>query len=333
MRINLPPHVDPQHPVNRQDYAVYTPPVAAMATVLGDWIEQRQPGGYIYGPSRFGKSRGVKWHLRSILNERFGMEMPLRIWVRPAESHVSESRFWKSWLETVGHRYVDERRNAGDRLALLRDYLIAAALECKTNFVVLVIDEAHEMTVREWKWLMSLQNMLDWRGFRMSVFSVGSHQMDYQYDLLGRASYAHVAARFMVAHWPFPGLSDKDELEFVLLGYDTASEWPAGSGTSYLAHFAPSWYDRGERLHHVAETFWRVLEALLPAGYAGDIAIPMQHVAWSIESQMLRLAAGDDWETATSEEAWLQALGRTQFSDHMRLISAGVRRKRRQQVP
>ena len=41
-------------------------PGYAMAQKIGDWIDQRQPGGYIHGPSRYGKSRGVKWHMKAV---------------------------------------------------------------------------------------------------------------------------------------------------------------------------------------------------------------------------------------------------------------------------
>ena len=47
MRSNLPSHLDPNHPVLLQEYAVFTPPVHAMAQTIGDWIDQRQPGGYM----------------------------------------------------------------------------------------------------------------------------------------------------------------------------------------------------------------------------------------------------------------------------------------------
>ena len=83
MRSNLPSHLDPHHPVLMQEYAVFTPPVHAMAQKIGDWIDQRQPGGYIHGPSRFGKSRGVKWHMKAVLEDRFGKRIPLHIWSRP----------------------------------------------------------------------------------------------------------------------------------------------------------------------------------------------------------------------------------------------------------
>ena len=330
MRLNLPPHVDPKHPVLLQEYAVFTPPVAEMAAKLGDWIEQQQPGGYIHGPSRFGKSRGVKWHLRKILNERFAATLPLYIWVRPPDSHASEAGFWKSWMIAVNHRFAQTVRGASEWRTVFQEFLISAALSAGSTLIVLVVDEAQDMTVREWKWLLGLQNALDWEGFRLSVFSVASHQMGYQYELMGHADHAHVAARFMVAHWPFPGLCSQEELAFVLQGYDTDSEWPQASGVSYLAHFAPLAHARGERLADSAGVFWRVLEAMLPNHYRGAPMFPMQHVARTVEEILRRLARRDDWEEVVSRNSWLDVLALTHFDDHMRLISASMPATRRQ---
>ncbi len=328
MRSNLPPHLDPRHPVLLQEYAVFTPPVHAMAQTLGDWIDQRQPGGYIHGPSRFGKSRGVKWHVKTILEDRFAKRIPLHIWTRPPDSHVSESEFWVSLGMAVGMLYARTRATRGDRRRQLTEFLIASAVACGSNFVILLIDEAQALTFREWNWLLGLQNALDWEGYRLSVFSIASHQLDYTYELLGKADHAHVAARFMVAHWPFPGITSAEEIEFVLQGYDEASEWPPDSGSSYLAHFVPQAYAHGARLAPCATVLWRVLEALLPTHYKGDAEFPMQHIAWAIEEILVCAARGNAWEDATSESHWIDALAQTQFTDHMRLISAALPRKR-----
>ena len=77
-----------------------------------------------------------------------------------------------------------------------------------------------------------------------------------------------------------------------------------------------------------APVFWQVLNSLLPANYKGDIAFPMQHIARAIEEVLIDLARGEDWEIATSQANWIDALALTQFTDHMRLISAAVKRKR-----
>jgi hypothetical protein len=328
MRSNLPSHLDPHHPVLLQEYAVFTPPVNAMAQRIGDWIDQRQPGGYIHGPSRFGKSRGVKWHMKSILEDRFGKRIPLHIWTRPPDSQFNETDFWVSLGMAMGFRYAPRRATRGDRRRLLMEFMIATAAACSSNFVALLIDEAQAMTFREWNWLLGLQNALDWEGYRLSVFSIASHQMDYTYELLGSSDHAHVAARFLVAHWRFPGISSAEEIEFVLKGYDDASEWPTNSGTSYLAHFAPEAYARGARLAPCAVILWRVLHSLLPTHYKGDAEFPMQHIARAIEEVLVAVARGMEWKTATSESNWIDALAMTQFTDHMRLISAAVNKKR-----
>lgn len=53
----------------------------------------------------------------------------------------------------------------------------------------------------------------------------------------------------------------------------------------------------------------------------------MQHIAWAIEEVLVRVAGGDAWDAITAEVGWIDALAPTQFTDHMRLISAAVRRK------
>ena len=54
----------------------------------------------------------------------------------------------------------------------------------------------------------------------------------------------------------------------------------------------------------------------------------MQHIARAIEEVLVDVARGMDWETATSEVNWIDAVALTQFTDHMRLISAAVKHKR-----
>jgi hypothetical protein len=58
----LPAHVDRDHPINTGRYAIFTPAVDAFAAKLGDWIDSKITGAYIYGPSRFGKTRAIRWH-------------------------------------------------------------------------------------------------------------------------------------------------------------------------------------------------------------------------------------------------------------------------------
>lgn len=331
MRLIRPLHVAPEHPVATQEYAVFTPPINEMIETIGDWMNRMESGGYIYGPSRFGKSRGIKWFVRTALEERFQFSVPLLVWVRRSDMHLSETEFWKDLLVASNFLFVDEPRRyktRADLRDLFRSRMVALARQANSNYVVLLIDEAQDMTLREWQWLLGLQNILDYDGFRLSVFSIGTQQMGYQHDFLAKSGNAHIAARFFVLHSRFHGLRDRQELKFVLEGYDRESEWPNGSGTSYLHHFAPEQFLSHRRLADCTDTLWNVLESLLPPGFTrrrgnktAEVEIPMKHVALTIEEALWRLADGQDWEFVTSEESWAQIITQTGFHGHMKAIS------------
>lgn len=230
MTFSLPEHIDPRHCVVTKQYAVYTPPMHEMIAQIGDWIDQQRPGGYIYGASRLGKSRGIQWHLNDVLEERFQLVLPLVVWCRRPDSQASETGFWHQLLVASHFEFIDPVKpfKKAEAIFLCIQRFIAIAKSAKRNYVVLLIDEAQDLTLREWKWLVGLQNQLDYEGYLLSVFSIGSHQLGYKHEYLASTGNAHVAARFMAAHAKFHGLRSVGEVEYVLNGYDIDSEWPHG---------------------------------------------------------------------------------------------------------
>lgn len=333
MRLIRPPHIDANHPIATQEYAVYTPPISELIDTIGDWMNRMESGGYIYGPSRFGKSRGVKWYVRTALEERFQYAVPLVVWIRRADMHVSESGFWRDLLLASNFQFAQTTKsnNLARLRELFRERMITLAKAANSNYVVLLIDEAQEMTLREWQWLLGLQNILDYQGFRLSVFSIGTQQIGYQHDYLAKSGNAHIAARFFVLHSKFHGLRDSAELNFVLEGYDHESEWPDGSGKSYLNYFVPHYFSANHRLSHCTDSLWRALEDLLPVDVTHnfkrrktEIEFPMKHIALSVEEVLWRLADGQEWEEATSYESWKQIVSETGFARHMQAITSLV---------
>lgn len=316
----LPPHINRKHPILTGVYAVFTPAIDQLGERLGDWIDSRITGAYVYGPSRFGKTRAVRFFLKKLLEERFGEAIPLHVWSRPF-AQKSPSELYRSILDALHHGYGGNRAGANDRLNILTEYFIAESDKCDTNAVYLIIDEAQDMTTNEWHWLLAIQNELDSEGYSFSVFSIASHQMAYQFDLLSRTGNPHVGARFLVDHWAFPGIQSVGELEFILDGYDTQSQWPRDNGVSYLQHFAPKIFERNKRLASCADSIWECLIALLPEGAKIEANFPMKHLALATQDILLKLASGDDWEDATSQQSWLNALTQHRLADHMRAIS------------
>lgn len=319
----LPAHIDRKHPIVTGKYAIFTPAINQFVEKLGDWIDSKITGAYIYGPSRYGKTRAIKYFLKQLLDDRFGGPVPLHVWSRPfAQKNPSE--FYKSILDGFHHGYGGNRAGPNERLKILVEYFFAASDECDTNSIYLIVDEAQDMTTLEWHWLLALQNALESEGYALSVFSVASHQMAYEFDLLARTGNPHVGARFLVDHWTFPGVQSVEELEFILDGYDESSQWPPETGVSYLNHFAPREFESGKRLANCPPTLWECLVALLPEGQKIDWNFPMKHVALAAEDVLFELATGVDWDEATSQENWIEALTKHRLADHMRAISVDL---------
>lgn len=323
MTFSLPDHISPKHPLVTKQYAVYTPPMDEMIKQIGDWIDQQRPGGYIHGASRLGKSRGVQWFLVQVLQERFNKVLPLVIWNRRPDTQYSEPSFWHQLLMASNFEFCDPLKppKRVEASYLCKNRFISIAENANRNYVVLLIDEAQEMTLREWKWLVGLQNALDYDGYLLSVFSIGSHQLGYRHEYLASTGNPHVAARFLAAHSRFYGIRSLEELTFVLDGYDVDSEWPLGSGDSFLKYFSGSDFKSNRRLAESATLFWKALIELTPKTSKNKYEFPMQHIATTIENQLFRLARGEPWNDVTCYESWLENLSRTNFSDHMRIIS------------
>jgi hypothetical protein len=323
MSTQFPEHIDRNHCIFTKQYAVYTPPMHEMIQQIGDWIDHQRPGGYIFGASRLGKTRAVLWYLAQVLEERFGSLVPLVIWNRRPGGQPTEAAFWHQLLLASKFQFVDPakapKRSEGEYLCTER--FVTLANNAGRNYVVLLIDEAHEMTLREWKWLVGLQNQLDHEGYLLSVFSIGSHQLGYKHEYLASTGNAHIAARFMAAHARFHGIRSAAELAYVLTGYDTDSEWPPGSGTSFLQYFAPTYHDHGRRFADHVERLWEALLVLKPASASRFTEFPMQHIARVVEEALLRLAQGVPWESVVSLDSWMDGLTRTNYPDHMRIIA------------
>ncbi|CAN7773150.1 ATP-binding protein [Cupriavidus necator] len=267
----------------------------------------------------------MQWYVAQVLQERLNAVVPLVVWNRRPDSQTSEAGFWHQLLLASNFEFANPAKppKRAEGIHLCRQRFIAIANNAQRNYVVLAIDEAQDLTFREWKWLLGLQNDLDYEGYLLSVFFVGSHQLNYRHEYMAITGNAHLAARFMAAHARFHGLRSPEEIAYVLNGYDIDSEWPPGSGVSYLKYFAPVQFAAGHRLADCAALVWKALVELSPESARRHLEFPMQHIARATEAMLFQLAHGGDWVDVTSYENWLQEFAKANLSDHMRIISTG----------
>lgn len=285
------------HPVFRGEYAIFTPPMEEFANTLAGWIAAKVTGGYAHSVPRIGKSRMVKFFLQQLMAERFGANLPLFRMICLRHDRFSENDFLGELLRATHHKvpWANSKQKKLDRLV---NSFAVRARNAGGNHVVLIIDEAQRMHDGEYGTLCNLQNLLDDFGYRLTVVSVGSHELTYQHEAFVRGGDAHLMGRFMVQDAEFRGIRSREELEFVLRGYDEDSKWPQPDGCSYTAFFFPRAFKAGFRLEQYGSVLWDIFQDLAPPGAKLHLELAMQHIAHTVEG-VYRMFSDD--ETTTVE--------------------------------
>jgi hypothetical protein len=312
------------HPVVRNRYAVETEPIKEFFATICRWIDYRVSGGYIFGFSRVGKSRAVQFWLSDLLAERYNGRLPLFTLIHNGHNIVSESEFLAELLASSGHKFSKRahREIMLDRLVKL--YATRAA-DLRDNHIVLVVDEAQDMRDVNYRTLCNLQNALDALGFQLTVISIGTHQLAFQQEVFLLTGDIHLWARFMAEQPKFRGISSEKELTFVLEGYDTLSEWPENSGTTYTGYFFPIAFAGGFRLAKYAPQLWETFAKNAPQHLGFKLEVPMVHVARIVHSLFQDFS--DDYvskyEVTHSELSDL--VKRSPYRVHLSAISKSLR--------
>ncbi len=309
------------HPVFSQEYGLFTPPIDEFFDTVCGWIENHVTGGYIYGTPRLGKSRAVKFWIVRLIEEKFGDALPFFRMLYKRHNYASEARFFTEVLTSVGHHYT-KVRDVDAALKRVVNFFCSRACNRGSNHVVLMIDEAQNMRDAEFGWLCNIQNEMDEKGYRLTIISVGSHELAYQHEVFTLGGDAHLMGRFMVRHARFHGIRSLDELAYVLNGYDEQTEWPEGSGYSYTKYFFERAFNAGLRIKNTAEDLWKIYVELAPPNSRRFLEVPMEHIAKAIEYLFRTYGGPIADHRFVFEPAMLRtAIEQTGYRAHMRTIS------------
>lgn len=327
----VPDHISRDHPLVTRDYSLYTPAIEQMVATIARWLDDQFDGATIYGASRLGKSSAVDNWLESLLAARYGGFIPMVIWSHTDSGGANASgRFYANLLEAAKHHLARSTRSPQERLNMLVERFEQLSTQAGGRFIVLVIDEAQGMTVREWLWLVELHSMLEKRRLRLCVISIASVQFRDDPIHLALAGGAHVAARFLLTSARFHGIADANQLAYVMSGYDEGSEWPRGSGISFTAGVVPELWEDGFRLSHYAEPLWNELIRQLPHAYSGPTEIPMKTISTICRRILLLLACGKTKDDVFSDRSISEIVEHSGHGALMAIISAGAPRGRKQ---
>lgn len=153
--IFIRPKVAPgMHPIETTRYLLGTPVIINFYDAVCCWIDNRTPGGMIYGRPRLGKTKAIHY-LAQVLPERFGKKMP--IFLLPCRDYraASEAIFFEDLLRAAGHAII-ERGKASAKRDRLREFLAEKVAASEQNRLILFVDEAQKLHEHQYKWLIDL---------------------------------------------------------------------------------------------------------------------------------------------------------------------------------
>lgn len=314
-----PPFIRPDvpvgsHPIETTRYILPTPSIDSSYNAVLKWIENRAPGGMIYGKPRLGKTRAIKY-LSRLLTEKFGDKLP--VITLPCRDYKvpSESTFFGDLLRSAGHALHNKGKPAAKRDRLL-EYLSEKVEFSLQNRLVFFIDEAQKLHEQHYKWLIDLHNELDVREVAVIVLLVGQEELVHQYSAFQQTEKTQIVGRFMVHQCKFHGLRGAREIKKCLRAYDVDSEYPDGSGWSFTRYFYPAVFGLGFRLASYADLLWEAFRLIRDeCGLPGNRELPMQYFCRTVEFVLRRYGTLEEVSQEISIEMWKEAIRASGYID------------------
>lgn len=247
----------PVHPMTLRDRpSIQTAPTVRLAFALATCLEFGRPSLRIIGDGRAGKSTAA-WYLTNTFSWRpFPVAFMKMVVGRP--NVASEANFFREIALGMGMKVPNVTSTQNLIFRIMRAIEQEAA-RANAQVVVLTVDTADQLTLKDYEHLAKLQN--HFLGNPVQPFFLFIHQRDADMDgseHLGRLAPPHLYGRFFVDSHEFTGLlwsvpeyaGDQDacDVALALREFDENMRWPDESGPSYTEHFAPYAYSTGWRL-------------------------------------------------------------------------------------
>lgn len=224
-----------KHPIIIGNYTVITPMIVRLIENIKGWISKRTPGAIIYGAPRIGKTQGMKFAMNYYAEKE---NIPHYYYSAISDNTPSLARFATGLLFAVDHPNYSKGGNAQLKLLQVVQQITTEVAMTEQNRIMLVIDEAHNLTVQQYGWLIKIYNELKIKGIEMMTLLVGQNELKANRENYIAMGQLQIVGRFMTDTFDFHGLRPKSkDIEFLLSVYDKQTEFPSGSGVSYTENF------------------------------------------------------------------------------------------------
>ncbi len=287
------------HPVETGRYQIPTNEIKILFNNVSKWIENRSPGGIVFGRPRIGKTEAIKYLIK-ILKSKFGDTLPVFHILCDQHSKPNENVFFENLLRDVEHGLPLSGNASSKRDRLLKFFMFQCEMSAN-NRIILFIDDAQRLFEIQYGWLMDIYNILNKYDISMSVILVGQEELIHQKNAFIQSKKTQIVGRFMVQEYKFSGIKNIRDMSACLQGYDLSSEYPVKSGWSFTKYFFPDAFDSGKRLENCAEDLFMAFTNIrMESGFKKTFEIPMMYLTLTIDCALKKYGvngANIEWLT------------------------------------
>lgn len=241
-------------------YTIPTKPILELQEKVEYWISMNDCGAIIYGESRVGKTRAIRY-ISMHLKEKYSTQLP--VYTFTATDHVATQKtFYASLLTSLGHEDPHKGTAVQMRQRLV-NRIIVNALDTKYRRAVLFIDEAYLLTEKEYIWLIDIYNELNLHDILFTVFLFGTRELKEQKIGFITSGKKQIVLRFMVNEFEFKGLTNQKEALICMASMDKPFTVPNAKKPVILSqYFFPLACNDGYRLSSSADDLWNAFEII-----------------------------------------------------------------------
>jgi hypothetical protein len=253
---------------------VETPEISNLVNAVRRAIRLGFGGMAVYGKQRCGKSSAAEF-LEKNMSLALGYPCATVLWSIPefckTERDFIQERLIDSKCPAIAHRDIAMLRNR------LYDHIQDLAAKEGTRTAVIIVDEAQNLTLEQFYYLVHCDNSLRKRGLKTFIMPVGQPELESISTTWRKAAGHQVTGRFFSReHW-YQGIALED-IGVVCSNFDE----PEGESTeATYASALPEAYDAGWRISHAAPTLVKAIEQIAAK----------QNINSGVRVPMLRLRA------------------------------------------
>lgn len=290
------------HPIYTGYYFIQTNSINKLSNDIIRWIDNRNPGGIIYGRARIGKTRAIHTLINN-LYDLYGEDLPILV-LNMSAHKVSEKFLYLEMLSDIGHAFANSKRTVTELKNTLLNYLISLGKSSTMNRIIIFIDEANFLLQDDYNYLMDIYNRLERSKVQMTIILVGTEEIIINKQIFLQLNKQQIVGRFMVREHQFKGIQNILDLQVSMASYDY-SEYPDNSGWSFTKYFFPEAFEAGKRIASDASVLF---ECFIKLNKVPKFEIPMMYITSTIENCFRRYGSDGDNLFFPSKEEWHQSI-------------------------